>query len=172
MLCFVESRLVKVGHIQAAHQDSIEAQPGENLQRPVDHRAGIKDALANIGAKTDIRALRMKAHRRILLVSALYRFAGDFRLVNLIATVLNQRQTAAQRVPIAIDDFGDPVHGGEQQNIRLADNGADNVRLLIEKFHVDDGIERKVQPVGKMPGAIDAHHRDRFRQQGKIDIAG
>ena len=80
-----------------------------------------------------------------------------------------QRQTAAQRVPIAIDDFGDPVHGGEQQNIRLADNGADNVRLLIEKFHVDDGIERKVQPVGKMPGAIDAHHRDRFRQQGKID---
>ncbi len=96
----------------------------------------------------------MKAHRRILLVSALYRFAGDFRLVNLIATVLNQRQTAAQRVPIAIDDFGDPVHGGEQQNIRLADNGADNVRLLIEKFHVDDGIERKVQPVGKMPAPL------------------
>ena len=64
------------------------------------------------------------------------------------------------------------MHGGEQQNVRLADDSADNVRLLIEKLHVDDGIERKVQAVGKMPGAIDAHHWDRFRQQGKIDIAG
>jgi hypothetical protein len=71
------------------------------------------------------------------------------------------------------------VHGGEQQNVRLADNGADNVRLLIEKLHVDDGIERKVQrsarcqaPLTPITGIVfDNREKSILRVEGPVAVS-
>ena len=72
---------------------------------------------------------------------------------------------------MAVEDFGDTVHGGEEHNVSLANHRTDHVRFFIVKLHIHDGIERKFNFIREMPGAVHPHHRNTFRQQRKIDAA-
>ena len=62
LLGFVKARLVEVIHVQSGDKQLLEAEIGDDLQRPIGHGAGIENAAADILAKAEHAALGGKDH--------------------------------------------------------------------------------------------------------------
>lgn len=84
----------------------------------------------------------------------------DFRAVNFVCCILNDRQSALDCVKTEpVYDPDHTVHGGEQSQPRLLDDVENNIGALIDKPHIDDYIKTKVHFLVKKIGTVNSDGR-------------